>query len=214
MNPGVSAALPANTFTRADYDFAGWNTKADGSGMAYADKETIAVSENTTLYAQWTLHKYHVRWLNGDGKVLQEGDYTCEEYAYYDDFEHPIPTKPEDENYTYKFANRWTPYDETKEINGWGFYPHADIDFKAEFTKFKKLTVTFDANGGDGTMDTVKIANGSSDESYMLPECAFTRDGYVFDGWLITGTVGYSVWESYELYDENGRKNRSWPSPI
>ena len=202
VNPGVSAALPANTFTRADYDFAGWNTKADGSGMAYADKETIAVSENTTLYAQWTLHKYHVRWLNGDGKVLQEGDYTCEEYAYYDDFEHPIPTKPEDENYTYKFANRWTPYDETKEINGWGFYPHADIDFKAEFTKFKKLTVTFDANGGDGTMDTVKIANGSSDESYMLPECAFTRDGYVFDGWLITGTVGYSVWESYELYDE------------
>ena len=203
VNPGVSAALPANTFTRADYDFAGWNTKADGSGTAYADKATIAVSANTTLYAQWTLHKYHVRWLNWDGKeVLQEGYYTCEENAYYDDFEHPIPTKPEDENYTYKFANRWTPYDETNKIDGWGFYPHADIDFKAEFTKFKKLTVTFDANGGDGTMGTVKIANGSSDESYMLPECVFTRDGYVFDGWLITGTVGYSVWESYELYDE------------
>ena len=203
VNPGVSAALPANTFTLADYDFAGWNTKADGTGTAYADKATIAVSANTTLYAQWTLHKYHVRWLNWDGKeVLQEGYYTCEENAYYDDFEHPIPTKPEDENYTYKFANRWTPYDETNKIDGWGFYPHADIDFKAEFTKFKKLTVTFDANGGDGTMGTVKIANGSSDESYMLPECVFTRDGYVFDGWLITGTVGYSVWESYELYDE------------
>ena len=202
VNPGATATLSANTFTRADYDFAGWNTKPDGTGTKYDDKASVTISENTTLYAQWTLHKYHVRWLNWDDQVLQEGYYTCEENAYYDDFEHPIPTKPEDENYTYKFANRWTPYDETNKIDGWGFYPHADIDFKAEFTSFKKLTVTFDANGGDGTMDTVKIANGSSDEYYMLPKCDFTRDGYVFDGWLITGTVGYSVWDSYKLYDE------------
>lgn len=202
VNPGVSAALSANTFTRADYDFAGWNTKADGTGTAYADKTNITTNENVTLYAQWALHKYHVRWLNWDDSVLQEGEYTCEEYAYYDDFEHPIPPKPEDENYTYKFANRWTPYDETKGIDGWGFNPHEDVDFKAVFKEFKKLTVTFNANGGDGTMDTVKIANGSSDEPYMLPKCDFTREGYVFDGWLITGTVGNSVWASYELNDE------------
>ena len=202
VNPGVSAALPANTFTRADYDFAGWNTKADGTGTAYADKANITTNKNVTLYAQWKLHTYHVRWLNWDDSVLQEGEYTCEEYAYYDDFEHPIPPKPEDENYTYKFANRWTPYDETKGIDGWGFKPHEDVDFKAVFKEFKKLTVTFNANGGDGTMDTVKIANGSSDEPYMLPKCDFTREGYVFDGWLITGTVGNSVWASYELNDE------------
>ena len=202
VNPGVSAALSANTFTRADYDFAGWNTKVDGTGTAYADKTNITTNKNVTLYAQWTLHKYHVRWLNWDDSVLQEGEYTCEEYAYYDDFEHPIPPKPEDENYTYKFANRWTPYDETKGIDGWGFKPHEDVDFKAVFKEFKKLTVTFNANGGDGTMDTVKIANGSSDEPYMLPKCDFTREGYVFDGWLITGTVGNSVWASYELNDE------------
>ena len=202
VNPGVSAALPANTFTRADYDFAGWNTKADGTDTAYADKANITTNKNVTLYAQWKLHTYHVRWLNWDDSVLQEGEYTCEEYAYYDDFEHPIPPKPEDENYTYKFANRWTPYDETKGIDGWGFKPHEDVDFKAVFKEFKKLTVTFNANGGDGTMDTVKIANGSSDEPYMLPKCDFTREGYVFDGWLITGTVGNSVWASYELNDE------------
>ena len=202
VNPGVSAALPANTFTRADYDFAGWNTKADGTGTAYADKANITTNKNVTLYAQWKLHTYHVRWLNWDDSVLQEGEYTCKEYAYYDDFEHPIPPKPEDENYTYKFANRWTPYDETKGIDGWGFKPHEDVDFKAVFKEFKKLTVTFNANGGDGTMDTVKIANGSSDEPYMLPKCDFTREGYVFDGWLITGTVGNSVWASYELNDE------------
>ena len=189
VNPGVSAALSANTFTRADYDFAGWNTKADGTGTAYADKTNITTNKNVTLYAQWKLHKYHVRWLNLNGAVLKEGYYTCEENAGYDMwFEtDPEPTMPEDENYTYKFRNRWTPYDETK--NGWGFYPHEDVDFTAEYNKFKKLTVTFDANGGIGTMDSVKIVNGESGEYYTLPECGFTREGYVFGGWLITGAV-------------------------
>ena len=33
--------------------FAGWNTKADGSGTNYIDGKTITVSENTVLYAVW-----------------------------------------------------------------------------------------------------------------------------------------------------------------
>ena len=110
---------------------------------------------------------------------------------------------PEDENYTYKFLNRWTPYDETKGINGWGFYPHEDVEFTAVYNKFEKLTVTFDANGGIGTMDSVKIVNGESGEYYTLPECGFTREGYTFNGWLITGTVKMSEWaEEEELNDE------------
>lgn len=34
VQPGAAAALTANAFTRADYDFAGWNTAADGTGTA------------------------------------------------------------------------------------------------------------------------------------------------------------------------------------
>ena len=206
VNPGVSAALPANTFTLADYDFAGWNTKADGTGTAYADKTNITTNENVTLYAQWTLHKYHVRWLNWDDSVLQEGEYTCEDWAAWDDWNNDPPSRPEDENYTYKFLNSWTPYDETKD--GWGFYPHEDVDFRAAFKSYKKLTVTFDANGGNGTMDTVKIANGYSGEYYTLPECGFTREGYTFNGWLITGTVKMSVWD-----DEEELNDELWTRP-
>ncbi len=33
--------------------FAGWNTKADGSGTAYEAGKSIKVSKNITLYAQW-----------------------------------------------------------------------------------------------------------------------------------------------------------------
>lgn len=33
--------------------FAGWNTKADGSGTAYAADKDLKVSDDMTLYAQW-----------------------------------------------------------------------------------------------------------------------------------------------------------------
>ena len=203
VKPNEATDLTANSFTRADYDFTGWNTAADGTGTDYADKTNITTNENVTLYAQWALHKYHVRWLNWNDEVLQEGDYTCEETAGWDDWNNEPPSRPEDENYTYVFAGRWTPYDETKKINGWGFNPHEDVNFKAVFNEFKKLTVTFDANGGTGTMDSVKIVNGESGEYYTLPECGFTREGYTFNGWLITGTVKMSVWDDEEeLNDE------------
>ena len=202
VKPNEATALTANTFTRADYDFTGWNTAKDGTGTAYGDKANITTNENVTLYAQWTLHKYHVRWLNWDDTVLQKGDYTCEDTAGWDYLNNETPSRPEDENYTYVFAMRWTPYDETKGIDGWGFNPHEDVDFRAVFNEFKKLTVTFNANGGIGTMDSVKIVNGGSGEYYTLPECGFTREGYDFAGWLITGTVGYDTFATYELHDE------------
>lgn len=48
----VSANLTENTFKREGYKFAGWNTKAEGSGYAYADK--VGIPEvPVTLYAQW-----------------------------------------------------------------------------------------------------------------------------------------------------------------
>ena len=38
----------------AGYTFAGWNTRSDGRGTAYDVGLVITVSENLTLYAQWT----------------------------------------------------------------------------------------------------------------------------------------------------------------
>ncbi len=43
-------------------------------------------------------------------------------------------------------------------------------------------TVCFDANGGSGEMDDVRLANGSQ---YPLPPCLFTAPAGVFAGWKI-----------------------------
>ncbi len=54
----VAKALTANSFTRTDYAFTGWNTAADGKGTSYADKESVknlsdAEYGTVILYAQW-----------------------------------------------------------------------------------------------------------------------------------------------------------------
>ena len=193
VKPNEATALTANTFTRADYDFTGWNTAKDGTGTAYADKANITTNENVILYAQWKLHKYHVRWLNWDGSVLQEGDYTIKDTVSYNG---GIPERPEDDDFTYKFRG-WEPYDGDAPMD-----IHKDTNYTAQFNRFEKLTVTFDANGGSSTMESVKIANGASGRRYTLPECTFTREGYDFAGWLITGTVSDGFDEPYRVEDE------------
>ena len=50
---GVSQAIAANAFTRSGYTFTGWNTNADGSGNSYTDKQSIVLTKDITLYAQW-----------------------------------------------------------------------------------------------------------------------------------------------------------------
>ena len=63
-------------------------------------------------------------------------------------------------------------------------------DGKITETAAKMVTVTFDANGGSGSMDATKINSGYP---YFLPSCAFTAPaGMEFAGWD-KGAVGASV---------------------
>ena len=101
-----SANLHANTFTKQDTVFDGWNTADDGTGADYADAASFTTPADTTggngitLYAKWRAETYY--------------------------------------------------------------------------------TITFDANGGTGSMGTQTIANGST---AALDENEFARSGYVFYGW-------------------------------
>ena len=64
---GDSYTIKANTFSRENYNFTGWNTKANGLGTAYAAGATIAsVTGNITLFAQWKIITHKVTF-NLDG---------------------------------------------------------------------------------------------------------------------------------------------------
>ena len=51
---GDPATLPENKPTLDGYVFSGWNTKPDGSGEKYGPGQDIKLTENLTLYAQWS----------------------------------------------------------------------------------------------------------------------------------------------------------------
>lgn len=62
--------LTANAYTRTGYTFTGWNTAADGTGMAYTDGQAVQnlTAENgaaVTLYAQWTANTYTIHFVAG-----------------------------------------------------------------------------------------------------------------------------------------------------
>lgn len=69
--------ISANPFTKTGYKFNGWNTKADGSGITYADEATVSeltAESETTLYAQWSGIEYSVTFdpNGGEGVVTTQ----------------------------------------------------------------------------------------------------------------------------------------------
>lgn len=53
VEENTSTNLEANTFSYEGHVFDGWNASEDGTGMYYADKATVCLHDDLTLYAQW-----------------------------------------------------------------------------------------------------------------------------------------------------------------
>ena len=53
---GATVTVAGNTggLVKTGFDFAGWNTAANGSGTTYQGGNTFTINANTTLYALWT----------------------------------------------------------------------------------------------------------------------------------------------------------------
>ena len=77
---GSEQAIAANKFANANYTFQGWNTQADGKGMAYAKGDKLTLPAGTTvLYAQWKRIPGTLTWVKTDkdsGEVLAGSEWT------------------------------------------------------------------------------------------------------------------------------------------
>ncbi|MDD6690294.1 MAG: SpaA isopeptide-forming pilin-related protein [Lachnospiraceae bacterium] len=76
-----SADGPVLTPTRTGYTFEGWNTKPDGTGIAYSNGNEFVLKENTIFYAQWSkgYNRLTVNKQNMSGIVLSGAKFTLEE---------------------------------------------------------------------------------------------------------------------------------------
>ncbi|MES1170100.1 MAG: InlB B-repeat-containing protein, partial [Leifsonia sp.] len=168
----AATALTTNTFTRAGYTFSGWNTAANGSGTAYADGASYPFTADATMYAQWTaLPNHTVTFDNNGGSGSMSNEV------------HNVATALTTNTFTragYSFSG-WN-----TAANGSGTayadsasYPFtADATMYAQWTALPNHTVTFDNNGGSGSM-----SNEVHNVATALTANTFTRAGYSFSGW-------------------------------
>ncbi len=185
----VPTALTLNTFTRAGYSFSGWNTQSGGGGTPYADGAVYSFSADITLYAQWTALSSHTVTFNNNG-----GSGTMSPQIA------NIPTALTLNTFTragYSFSG-WntipggggTPY-----ADGAVYSFSADITLYAQWTALPSHTVTFNSNGGSGTMSP-QIANVPT----ALTLNTFTRTGYSFSGWNTQSGGGGTSYADGAIY--------------
>jgi uncharacterized repeat protein (TIGR02543 family) len=72
---GTATALTTNSFTRAGYTFAGWNTLANGSGTAYTDGQSVTITAGMTLFARWTGTTNVVNYDSNGGSSVANGSF-------------------------------------------------------------------------------------------------------------------------------------------
>lgn len=53
VSPTEPATVLTNWFSYGGYQFNGWNTASDGSGISYTENDSVTFDDNHVLYAQW-----------------------------------------------------------------------------------------------------------------------------------------------------------------
>ena len=174
VKEGASQKLTSNSFTRSGYTFTGWNTKADGSGTSYTNGQTITPTSNLTLYAQWK--KTYTITFNANGGIGAMSALTVKEGASQKLTSNSFTRS----GYTFTGWNTKADGSGTSYTNGQIITPTANLTLYAQWKKDVIYTITFNANGGSGTMSALSVKEGASQK---LTSNSFTRSGYTFTGW-------------------------------
>ena len=186
MTYDVAKNLTANGFSKSGYHFSGWNTKADGSGTSYYDKQSVknltATDGGTvTLYAQWSTNSYTIAF-DGNGntggitssmtmkfdvaKNLNKNGYTRTGYTF---SKWNTKANGSGTNYTNQQSVK-----NLTTVNGGIFYLYA---------QWTPNTYTIKFNGNGATSGSTASMSMTYDVAKNLTANGFKKTGYIFDGW-------------------------------
>ena len=173
---GEPQQLKANGFVNEGYTFAGWTLDRSTEEILFQDQQIVTfdnADENSdfTVYAVWTQVTHQVTFVGMNGAV--DGPYTVAHNG-------KIPATQNLNAAGYTITGWYL----NKEFSGeaWNFNEDTvttDITLYAEYEEVN-YTVTFDANGGEGTMDPQVFRYN---QPQYLTKNTFTREGYTFAGW-------------------------------
>ena len=221
----VEKTLTPNGYIRTGYTFKEWNTKADGSGTSYTDRQAVknlASVDGATviLYAQWTPHALTVRYhLNGGTDVADDNAFSSEDPARMVVYTYPGTTG---KNGLYDITTeRVTPPTGYLIEGYWNTKPDGSgtsFDFTTEYTLFqlnkdiedgnavldlyaqwtpKKLVTTFHKNDGSTITATQTFTYDVAGQKFS--DKNWIRTGYTLLGWSDSPTAAkqqYSIFNA------------------
>ena len=206
---GQTAVVIDREPTLPGYTFTGWNTDLYGVGTAYKAGDEIVMTDNVSLYAQWTWNgtepepdTYTVTYVwVGD---IPAGVTLPASASYAADTEVTVaPAPAQVEGYTF---TGWS-CDLVTIRDGKFIMPPQDVYLLGVWTKDggtepepNTYTITFKTEAGGTINGGTADVTGTYAEGAAFPERPVTAadSGYVFDGW----------------YDANGNKVTEWPTTV
>ena len=175
--------------TREGYEFAGWNTSADGSGTAYKTGDKINPSEVAKLYAQWTE--------NARYNLKLAYDYDETELAYND-----RPGKTLSSGDLAAYSNSYC------EVGGW--YTLVDVDYETKNGTKTGVGIGQKILNADGS-----VASGAENvEGYTANgKLALTEDRTLYASWTRFTGFGSIVgaWNPGTAHNTSGSRWSSYP---
>ena len=209
---GESVTVAENVFTRNNYTFTGWNTQADGKGTAYKPGDSFTLTDkDAVLYAQWSKNapaQVNVSYdanggtgtmesITGDvGSkiVIEQNGFARSGYTFTG-----WNTQADGKGTAYKAGDSFTLTDK-------------DTVLYAQWSKNApaQVKVSYDANGGTGTMEFIIGDVGSK---IVIEQNGFARSGYTFTGWNTQADgkgTAYKAGNSFTLTDKDTVLYAQW----
>ncbi|MBQ3297887.1 MAG: InlB B-repeat-containing protein [Bacilli bacterium] len=179
IEKNTDTPLDSNRFTRTGYKFISWNTKADGSGTEYTNNQSVNLSEDLELYAQWGTNEYNIEFNANSGtgtmdsiKAFYNKEYTLSSNSFKKEHYFFIGwnTKSDGSGTTYK--------DKAKVKN----LTSTDGDTVTLYAIWKAADgiINFHANDDSDKINTQEFI---FDTDFNLKDNDFSKEGYEFVEW-------------------------------
>ena len=172
--------------TRTGYNFAGWNTSADGSGTSYTAGATYTANDSVTLYAQWTANEdtttptYTITYKLGDTVLATQTkneDTDVELYAS-DLGTGSTPT-------WISGPTKSTEWNTEPDGSGTTYAASSTYSANADLVLYAQpqQIVVYNSNYPDGTNTSLSTTTCDATATITISECSATYEGYKFVGW-------------------------------
>ena len=167
------------TPTRTGYTFTGWYTAASGGSKVYS---TTKSTKSMTLYAQWKLNTYTIKFDGNGGTVGVEKKWV--------DYGNAMEFMPTPKRSGYTFTGWYT-----AKTGGTKVYSTTKVTKSMTlYAQWKIKTYTINFNGNGGTVGVAKkwVNHGNAMEFMPTPK----RSGYTFTGWYTAKSGGTKVYST------------------